>query len=175
MAHQYVGSKLLAPAAKMLASGKMQLQSWMNDRLPEMLWAGRRHFLEAETLEALANEDVMEEFLDLDLGHWNKSDLRKMSIESGTKDDYDAFYGWPLAFVHGHWRALSDISFDNCINSLHRVHRIRRAAPRQLPSVRNDALRLAKLIIGSSAKLYPGLDLDLSLGQTATSGSAAPP
>lgn len=36
--HKRVGAQLLPPFASMMG-GKMQLSSWMNDRLPEMLWA----------------------------------------------------------------------------------------------------------------------------------------
>lgn len=40
--HKRVGSQLLPPFAALMG-GKIQLSSWMNDRLPEMLWAALIH------------------------------------------------------------------------------------------------------------------------------------
>ncbi|MCM2284155.1 MAG: hypothetical protein NDI81_05210 [Desulfobacula sp.] len=37
--HTRHGNELLPPFAKMAATGKMQFSSWMNERLPEMIWA----------------------------------------------------------------------------------------------------------------------------------------
>jgi hypothetical protein len=37
--HQLVRGKLLPPFAKLEQTGRMQFSSWMNERLPEMLWA----------------------------------------------------------------------------------------------------------------------------------------
>ena len=52
------------------------------------------HGISKEKLERLANEDVWQEFVDIDLGNWAQIDLRKMAEESGTKDVYDSHYGW---------------------------------------------------------------------------------
>src|SRR5581483_8450020 len=111
--------------------------------------------VDLETLERLANEDVWQEFVRIDLGHWEKSDLRKMSEEAGVKDVYDRFYGWTSTFSHGHWCAVRDCVFDTCGNPLHRLHRILRDQTRRLPDVISDACDLTDRTLELIAKAYP--------------------
>ena len=49
-------------------------------------------YVDVQTLKQLANEDMWQEFLNIDLGHWGNTNLRKMSIEADVKDVYDQFY-----------------------------------------------------------------------------------
>ena len=99
-------------------------------------------FVDRNTLEQLANEDIWQEFQTIDLGHWADTNLRKLSEEAGVKDDYDRFYDWASTFAHGHWSAIHDAVFDTCGNPLHRFHRIPRQSPRALPDVVPDACQL---------------------------------
>ena len=112
-------------------------------------------YVDVQILEQLANEDMGQEFLNIDLGHWDSTDLRKMSIEAGVKDVYDQFYGWTSTFSHGHWPAIRDVVFDTCGNPLHRLHRIPRQSPRALPDVVPDACQLVDKILEIVSKLYP--------------------
>jgi hypothetical protein len=66
------------------------------------------HFVDIETLRELANEDIWQEFLSIDLGHWEKSNLLQLSLDSGTKDEYDKYYPWLSAYAHSHWGAIRD-------------------------------------------------------------------
>lgn len=99
----------------------------------------RPTYVNVDTLQRLANEDVWEEFLPIELGHWEKSNIRKMSEEAGVKEIYDKFYGWTSTYSHGHWGAIRDTVFDTCGNPLYRLHRIPRASPQSLPDVVPDA------------------------------------
>ena len=99
-------------------------------------------YVNIETLVELANEDMWEEFLPIDLGHWDNSNLRRMSDEAGVKDVYDEFYTWTSTYSHGHWGAVRDSVFTTCGNPLHRLHRIPRGIPRTLPDIVPDACRL---------------------------------
>ena len=114
-------------------------------------------FVEAETLKNLANEDVWEEFLTIELGHWEKTNLRSESIEAGAKvkGDYDKFYPWASQFTHGHWGAIRDSVFDTCGNPLHRLHRIPRGSARGLPDVIPDACAIVDRVLEIVAKSYP--------------------
>lgn len=112
-------------------------------------------YVSADSLQQLANEDIWEELLEIDLGHWANSDLRKLSIEAGAKGIYDSFYAWTSSFAHGHWGSVRDSVFDTCGNPLHRLHRIPRTTPRLLPDVLPDACQLIDAILSVLSKCYP--------------------
>ena len=112
-------------------------------------------FVDRDTLEQLANEDMWQEFQTIDLGHWADTNLRKLSEEAGVKDVYDRFYDWTSTFSHGHWPAIRDVVFDTCGNPLHRLHRIPRQSPHVLPDVVPDACQLVDKILEIVSQLYP--------------------
>jgi len=113
------------------------------------------HFVTAEALKELANEDMWEEYVGIDLGHWEQSNLRAMSEEAGVKSEYDTYYAWTSTYAHAHWGAIRDSVFDTCGNPLHRLHRIPRSECRTLPDVVPDACRLVDLILGLVSSCYP--------------------
>lgn len=113
-------------------------------------------FYSADDLYQLANEDIWQEFLDIDLGHWTKGNLRWMATESGIKDLYDQYYNWSSSFVHAQWGAVRDTDFVTCHNPLHRLHRIPRAFQRRQASVERDAADLVNGLIDLVDTLYPG-------------------
>lgn len=123
----------------------------------------RPAFVDLDTLQALANEDTWQEFLPINLGHWDKCDLRKMSEEAGVKDAYDKFYSWTSTYSHGHWCAVRDAVFDTCANPLHRLHRIPREAARALPDVIPDACELTDTILRLVSEAYPTFDARITL------------
>lgn len=108
-----------------------------------------------DELERLANEDMWQEFTNIDLGQWAGTDLRKMSIEAGVKEVYDKYYGWPSAFVHGQWTAVRDTVFDLCVNPLHRFHRIPASPRMNMGSVAPDGVKLLNLVLDKFAEAYP--------------------
>jgi hypothetical protein len=113
-------------------------------------------FIDDSILEQLANEDVYQEFFPIDLGHWCGLDLRKMAEASGTKSDYDKYYGWASTFSHGHWPAIRDTCLTTCLNPLHRLHRAPLFAHRLMDDTLPDAIHLVNLILLDVAKAYPG-------------------
>ncbi|HGM8160016.1 TPA: DUF5677 domain-containing protein [Pseudomonas aeruginosa] len=115
-------------------------------------------FVTQATLEALANEDYFQEYVEIDLGHWCGKDLRRLAEESGTKEDYDRYYGWASGFVHGQWGAMRDTNFTHCLNPLHRFHRIPLPFHRMLEPTTDDALHLVNCILDDVNTTYPGLD-----------------
>ena len=115
-------------------------------------------FVTLETLEALANEDYFQEYVEIDLGHWCGKDLRRLAEESGTKEDYDRYYGWASGFVHGQWGAMRDTNFTHCLNLLHRFHGIPLPFHRMLEPTIDDALHLANCILDDMTTAYPGFD-----------------
>ena len=114
------------------------------------------NFLDESTLHSIANEDTWQEYVDIDVGHWASSNLRKLATDCNAKDIYDKYYDWSSGFIHGNWAAVRDTNFVSCHNPLHRLHRIPRVAHRSLNSVEPDAIRLANDMIAVLEKLFPG-------------------
>lgn len=112
-------------------------------------------FVDEQILHEIANEDVWQEFLPIDIGHWAKSNLRSLAEECGAKDTYDKFYGWSSSFTHSHWGAVRDTNFLTCHNPLHRLHRIPRLLHRELPSIEEDIVGLINEMISVLDVLYP--------------------
>jgi hypothetical protein len=114
-------------------------------------------YVDLEALEALANEDLWQEYVDIDLGHWANKDLRRMSEEIGVKSAYDKYYGWPSSFVHAQWGAVRSTVFSICLNPLHRLHRVPRPPRLDFEDVSWDAIVLGNLLLELVDKVYPGL------------------
>ena len=123
-------------------------------------------YVDVQTLEALASEDRWQELLDIDLGHWDKTDLRKMSIAADVKGVYDQFYDWTSAFAHGNWAAIRNAVFDTCGNPLHRFHHIPRQSIRALPDVVPDACQLVDKVLEIVSQLYPDFPHRVSVPQS---------
>ncbi|MEN2787154.1 DUF5677 domain-containing protein [Sphingomonas qilianensis] len=131
-------------------------------------------YVRPDELEQLANEDRWQEFLEIDLGNWAKSDLRKMSEEAGVKPVYDKFYGWPSGYVHGHWGAVRDTVFDLCLNPLHRYHRVPAPPRLDMGSVAPDSVKLINLILDQLSQAYPPFKARLRIKEPDTVTEAAP-
>jgi hypothetical protein len=111
--------------------------------------------MDLDVLRALANEDTWEEFVPINLGHWEKSNLRRLSEVAQVKNEYDRFYPWTSAYSHGHWGPVRETTFTICGNPLHRVHRIPRKATKALPDVIEDACLLVDKVLEIVSRLYP--------------------
>jgi hypothetical protein len=142
------------------------------------------NFLDESMLHSIANEDIWQEFLEIDVGHWANSNLRKLAMDCDAKDIYDNYYDWSSSYIHGNWAALRDTNFVNCHNPLHRLHRIPRMVHRELNSVEPDAILLVNEMIADLEKLFPSDDkiplvalmqLDLSSKASYTSKQEEPP
>ncbi len=124
----------------------------------------RPAFVSVDALKTLANEDQWQEFLPIDIGHWDKSDLRKMSDFAGVKADYDRYYSWTSAYAHGNWGAIRGTVLTTCLNPLHRLHRIPLVHARQLGGVIPDMICLVNKILALVDGAYPTFEPRLSVG-----------
>jgi len=115
-------------------------------------------FVDPDTLEQIANEDVWQEFVNINLGHWVNLNVRDLGIEGDAKEIYDAYYDWTSTYSHGQWGAVRDSNFITCHNPLHRLHRIPRPLHRLLPSVVPDAAKLANRALELLEQAYPQLE-----------------
>jgi Family of unknown function (DUF5677) len=121
----------------------------------------RPAYVSVDTLKALANEDQWQEFLPIDVGDWEKSDLRKRSEFAGVKADYDRYYSWTSAYAHGNWGAVRSSVFTTCLNPLHRLHRIPLVLARQLGGVIPDMVQLVDQILAFVDGAYPAFETRL--------------
>lgn len=112
-------------------------------------------FVNEEDLHNLANEDKWEEFVDIDLGSWAKKNLREMADEAGVKDVYDKYYGWSSGYVHGQWCSVRDTVFDQCMNPLHRLHRIPAIPRANMNDCSEDAVKIVNRTLDLLTKAYP--------------------
>lgn len=106
------------------------------------------------TIEAIAGEDLWEEFLNIELGSWSGLDLRKISEKAGVKDAYDAHYSWTSGYSHGTWGPVRESCFETCGNPLHRLHRYPKK--KSLPDTISDTCLLVNSILDDLDKSYPG-------------------
>lgn len=110
-------------------------------------------FINIEWIEQIAGEDIWEEFLNIALGSWSGLDLRKLSEQSGCKDQYDTHYSWTSGYVHGTWGPVREAAFTTCGNPLHRMHRY--PDQKSLPDIVSDAVDLANRILDDLNSAYP--------------------
>lgn len=110
-------------------------------------------YINAQTIEGIAGEDLWEEFININLGSWSGSDLRKMSEKACVKPAYDKYYSWTSGYSHITWGAIRETSFETCGNPLHRLHRYPKKSP--LPDTLNDAAGLVNEILEDLNSVYP--------------------
>lgn len=113
------------------------------------------HYISLDNLHKYANDDVWQEYANINLKSWADRSLRKMSEEAGVKEFYDKYYDWSSGFVHGHWGAVRDSVFTVCLNPLHRMHRIPFVPRLEMPSVLRDACKLVNLMLEMVNHPYP--------------------
>ncbi|HHQ4542943.1 TPA: DUF5677 domain-containing protein, partial [Aeromonas veronii] len=116
-------------------------------------------FINTETIEAIASEDLWEEFINIELGNWSNLDLRKLSEKAKVKDKYDQFYSWTSGYSHGTWGPIREVCFETCGNPLHRLHRYPKK--KALPDTLYDACNLVNEVLNDLNAIYPGFTLRL--------------
>lgn len=112
-------------------------------------------FVDMEALEELANEDMWQEFVTIKLGNWNASNLRKMSEQADSKPIYDSYYDITSGYVHGQWSIVRDTTMTNCLNPLHRLHRVPKVHHNDKASVLGDVIQLVQKMVDKVKEIYP--------------------
>jgi len=115
--------------------------------------------VDIDVLNQLANEDMWQEFVSIDVGQWTGLTVRKMAEIAGVKDIYDKYYVWPSGFVHAHWSAVRDSVFGICANPLHRFHRIPRPTRLDMQDVCFDAIEVMNGTLELVDRAYPSFNL----------------
>jgi hypothetical protein len=123
-------------------------------------------YIDVESLEQIANEDIWEEFVAINLAGWSGIDLRKMSEKADLKLTYDQFYVWTSGYAHAMWGPIRESCFRTCGNPLHRLHRY--PETRSLPDVVEDAAELTDAIIADVDTAFPPFPFRLLDKQAST-------
>ena len=110
-------------------------------------------FIDLESLESIASEDMREEFVTIDFGSWTGADLRKISEQVSVKETYDKYYPWASSYSHAMWGAVRESSYRICANPLHRLHRY--PEEQALEDCLYDAVILVDEILGLVDAEYP--------------------
>ena len=110
-------------------------------------------FIDLESLEGIASEDMWEEFVTIDFGSWTGADLRKISEQVSVKETYDKYYPWASSYSHAMWGAVRESSYRTCANPLHRLHRY--PEDQALGDCLYDAVILVDDILGLVDAVYP--------------------
>jgi len=129
-------------------------------------------FVTVDALESMANEDRWLEFTSIELGNWDKKNLRAIAEASKTKDIYDLYYDWTSHHLHGHWGAVRESCFLVCGNPLHRFHRVLAADPVPLGDVFPDAVRVVDRTLDAVRRCYPDAVIDRLVPEAAPTRSA---
>lgn len=111
--------------------------------------------VDTQITDSIANEDKWQEYVPINLGHWDATDLRTSSTAIGEKDLYDQYYTYTSGFIHASWGAVREASFQRCLNPLHRLHRIPLFGLPVLSGVNEDCRQMMNKILGLVDELYP--------------------
>lgn len=111
--------------------------------------------VDLKKMDSIANEDKWSEYVPINIGNWESSDLRKMSIAVGEKGLYDKYYPYTSGFIHANWGAVRESSMQTCLNPLHRLHRIPNYGLPILPNVNEDCLLMLNKIYQLVDQAYP--------------------
>ncbi len=98
--------------------------------------------VDMKKMDMIANEDRWSEFVRINVGQWDETDLRKICIYIGEKNLYDKYYSYTSGYVHANWAAVREAAFQKCLNPLHRGHRVPSYGLMILPSVNEDSREL---------------------------------
>lgn len=126
------------------------------------------HYIDIKQLKLISNEDKWQEFVNIDLGDWSGENLRERAVNYGCKETYDNYYEWPSSFSHGQWSGIRCLVFGNCINPLHRFHRMPKP-PGMIRTVRYDLEKLLNNVLELVVKEFPNENLSSSLNTVLSS------
>jgi hypothetical protein len=140
-------------------AGQAKLNALKFDDAPEP----PKH-IDIESIEAIAGEDLWEEFLTVNLAGWSGLDLRKLSEQSGLKETYDRHYSWTSGYSHGMWGPIRESCYRTCGNPLHRLHRY--PERRSLADSVEDAAVLVDEILDDVHTAYPAFEARLTKTST---------
>ncbi len=82
--------------------------------------------LDGQDVESISKELgwLTPELMDIELGHWNKKNTRKLAQDAGMEKYYRLVYTPTSSDLHGSWMSLKQSNLCHCSEPLHRFHRL---------------------------------------------------
>lgn len=82
--------------------------------------------LDGRDVESISKElgRLTPELMNIELGHWNKTDTRKLAKDAGMEMYYRLVYTPTSSDLHGSWMSLKHSNLCHCNEPLHRFHRL---------------------------------------------------
>ena len=111
--------------------------------------------IEIDEIDSFANEDRSVEFVPINLGHWDSTNLRAISEEVELEPIYDKYYNYTSGFKHANWGAVRESVYQKCLNPLHRFHNMPAIGLPLMPSVTADAIEITNCILKCLSQAYP--------------------
>lgn len=116
---------------------------------------GSESHISLPMLEAIVNENMWEEFLDIDIRFFDQQNIKKKFEEVNEKELYEIFYEYTTNYAHGFWGAIRESSQLICNNPLHKFHTVSDYKFNQkLPSVLFDIDTILKKHIALLSEIY---------------------
>lgn len=112
-------------------------------------------YVNIQELFDLANEDMWLEYQDINLGNWASKSLRDIAIEAGLKEAYDQHYTILSTTIHAQWTGVREENFTQCINPLHRYHRIPAMPKPSQEDIVPDMCKIINQMLDDLTHLYP--------------------
>lgn len=84
---------------------------------------GNTH-IEMPILNALVNEPMFEEYIDIDVRYFDAQSIKKKFELVDELDLYEVYYEYDNNYVHGFWGAVRESSMLFCDNPLHKYHSV---------------------------------------------------
>lgn len=111
------------------------------------------NFVDVDKLEKLANDEAWFETFDIDLGSWAKKSIRSMAEDAEVMDIYNQYYDVTSGFTHAQWTSVQDAVFANCLNPLHKFHKIPMMFE-PMPCVLDDCCKLCNFLLDELGDMY---------------------
>ncbi|HWQ71144.1 MAG TPA: DUF5677 domain-containing protein [Desulfitobacteriaceae bacterium] len=115
----------------------------------------RESHVNAPYLDALVQEYIDKEFIEMDTSYFDRKNVREKAIIAGEKELFGFYYDYDSAFEHGLWGAIRESGMLKCTSPAHQYHCIPDIENIQkLPSVWNDCRDNMRKIIEVLRELY---------------------
>ena len=106
--------------------------------------------------DAIVNETMSEEFIDVDLKYFDKQGVREKSIDVGEKELYDVMYDYDSSFSHALWGAIRESAMLHCDNASHQYHCVPDIySSQRLPDVKPDCEKIMKALFSLLGDAFP--------------------
>jgi Family of unknown function (DUF5677) len=105
----------LGQAKLLVAHLEEKLTEQPDDEAVQLMIDGKKDWIQSQ---------ILLPFVDVNLGSWSGSSVRKMAAEAGDEDLYHFAFSPFSACVHNSWEHMHPYDTQACDNPLHRRHRI---------------------------------------------------